>query len=95
MIFFGKSQTEAAKMLLERVAYPLKTSVLLAGIEKGGVKVGGKNEIVKKQNLYTILNRSPEFGRAARDTWGLIGWPGISKKSAEEENGKKSEATEE
>lgn len=93
MIFFGKSQTEAAKLLLERVGYPLKTAIVLAGVEKGGVKVGGKTETVKKQNLYTILNRSPEFGRVARDTWGLIGWPGVSKKSADEpaENGKKAD----
>lgn len=87
MIFFGKSQPDASKLLLERVGYPLTTGQLLAGIEKGGVKVGGKNEQAKKYNLYTILNRSPEFARVARDTWALVGWPGVSKKSAADEDG--------
>jgi hypothetical protein len=81
MIFFNKSQPEAAKAYLEMAGYPLTTPQIMAGIEKGGVKVGGKTEKAKKQNLYTILNRSPEFGRVKRDTWGLAGWPGVAKKS--------------
>ena len=85
MVFFNKSQPDAAKAFLQMVGYPLATGQILVGIEKGGVKVGGKNETVKKQNLYTILNRSGEFGRVARDTWGVIGWPGVTKgKTADE-----------
>jgi hypothetical protein len=81
MIFFNKTQPDAAKMVLERVGYPLKTEQLIDAIEKGGVKVGGKTEAAKKQNFYTILNRNPEFGRAAPDTWGLAGWSGIPKRT--------------
>src|SRR5438309_7197824 len=44
MIFFNKSQPEAAKALLEMVGYPLTTAQIMAGIEKGGGKVGGKKE---------------------------------------------------
>src|SRR5271157_457756 len=40
--FFNKSQTEAAKMFLEMVTYPLRTNQIIEGIEKGGVKLGGK-----------------------------------------------------
>lgn len=79
--FYGKSQPEAAKMLLEVVGHPVKTGVILAGIEKGGLTVGGKGETEKKQNLYTILRRSKDFGRIARDTWGLVGWPGVKRKA--------------
>lgn len=84
LVFFNKSQTEAAKALLEMVGYPLTTDQLLEGIEKGGVKVGGKTPTTKKQNLYTILNRSTGFGRAARNTWGLIGWPGIAQRTVDD-----------
>lgn len=80
--FFGKSQPDAAKLMLEMVGYPLKTPVLLAGLAKGGVKVGGKTDKEQKQNLYTILQRSSDIVRVARDTWGIGGWPGVPKKSA-------------
>jgi hypothetical protein len=91
MIFFNKSQTEAAKALLEMVGYPLKTSVILEAVEKGGINVGGKSPTAKKQNFYTSLHRSPEFATIQRDTWGLTSWSGVTKKAAEEvevENGK-------
>lgn len=84
MIFFGKSQVEAAKQFLGMVGYPLTTDQILAGIEKGGLVVGGKSPAAKKQNLYTILNRSSEFARVRKDTWAIVGWPGVSKKVAEE-----------
>jgi len=80
--FFGKSQPDAAKLLLEMVGHPLRTGVILAGVEKGGVKIGGKTEKERKQNFYTILQRSSDLVRVARDTWGVVGWPGVSKKSA-------------
>ncbi len=84
MIFFNKTQTEAAKIVLEKVGYPLGTVQLMTAVEKGGVTIGGKTDLAKKQNFYTILNRHPDFGRAKRDTWGLIGWSGISKKTADD-----------
>jgi HB1, ASXL, restriction endonuclease HTH domain len=82
--FFGKTQTDAARALLEIVGHPLTTEEIMEGVEKGGVKLGGKTPKDKKQNFYTILNRSKEFGRAARNTWGIVGWPGISKSEAAE-----------
>ena len=83
MVFFGKSQPEAAKAFLEIVKYPLTTSQILEGVEKGGVNVGGKTPAAKKQNLYTILNRSSEFARVKPDTWAVVGWPGVKKTSEE------------
>jgi hypothetical protein len=84
MIFFRKSQPEAAKALLEMVGYPLKTSVMLEAVEKGGVTVGGKTQAAKKQNFYTSLHRSPDFALAKKDMWGLVIW-GLTKKASEEE----------
>jgi hypothetical protein len=88
--FFGKTQTDAAKALLEVVGHPLTTEEIMEGVEKGGVKLGGKTPKDKKQNFYTILNRSKEFGRAAKNTWGVVGWPGIVKddEADDEETGK-------
>ena len=88
MVFFNKSQPEAAKALLEMVGYPLTTAQIMEGIERGGVKVGGKDAATKKANLYSILNRSAEFGRAKKDTWGLSAWQGVSRKSDDDQNGK-------
>jgi hypothetical protein len=81
MVFFGKSQPDAAKAFLEMVRYPLTTAQILEGIEKGGVPVGGKTAVAKKQNLYTILDRNQEFVRVSKGTWALVGWPGVPKKS--------------
>jgi hypothetical protein len=84
LIFFNKSQPEAARAFLEMVGYPLKTDALLAAVEKGGVKIGGKTATAKKQNFYTILYRSADVGLADKDTWGLVTWPGVTKKTPEE-----------
>lgn len=82
LVFFGKSQPEAAKSFLQMIGYPLSTQQILDGIVKGGVVVGGKDP---KQNLYTILDRSKEFGRVSRGgIWGLTTWPGVVKKATEE-----------
>lgn len=83
--FFNKSQVEAAKLLLEMVGFPLRTASIVDGIEKGSVKVGGKSDKDKKQNLYTILHRADDFVLFAKDTWGLSTWPGAPKK--EKDNG--------
>ncbi len=79
--FFNKSQPEAAKALLESVGHPLLTQEIVDGIEKGGVSVGGKTPKDKKMNLYTILQRSSEFVRWKRDTWGIPSWPGAPKRN--------------
>jgi hypothetical protein len=84
MIFFNKSQVEAAKTFLEMVGYPLKTQLLLEAVEKGGLTIGGKTAATKKQNFYTILYRSSDIGLAAKDTWGLMSWPGVTKKAADD-----------
>lgn len=79
------------------VGYPLKTDLLLEAVEKGGRKIGGKTQAAKKQNFYTILYRSSDIGLAAKDTWGLVTWPGVTKKAvdeAESEVEKKDGATE-
>jgi hypothetical protein len=91
--FFNKSQPEAARLLLEMVQHPLRTATILECIEKGGVKVGGTTEKSKKQNLYTILSRSGQFGRAAKDTWGLPNWPGVT--PVETKSGKENDEPEE
>jgi hypothetical protein len=83
--FFNKSQPEAAKGLLEFVGHPLLTQQIVEGIEKGGVSVGGKTPKDKKMNLYTILQRSSEFVRWKRDTWGLPSWSGAPKRNEAEE----------
>lgn len=77
--FFNKSQPDAAKMLLEMIGHPLKTSAIIEGIEKGGVKVGGKTAKDKKTNLYTILHRGEDFALFGKDAWGLATWPGAKK----------------
>ena len=90
--FYGKSQPDGAKALLELVGHPLKTDQIIEGIEKGGVKLGGKTAKDKKTNLYTILHRSPGFVLIAKDTWALPGWPGVhdkEKKANDGENDKK------
>lgn len=92
MIFFNKTQTEAAKLVLEKVGYPLTTTQLMAAVEKGGLKIGGKTDTARKQNFYTILNRGSEFGRAKPDTWGLVGWSGIPKKAADDDADAESKA---
>ena len=92
--FFNKSQPDAAKLLLEMVTHPLRTATIVECIEKGGVKVGGTTAKDKKQNLYTILSRSGQFGRAAKDTWGLPNWPGVTPveiKSGKENGGNETE----
>jgi hypothetical protein len=76
--FSNMSQVDAAEKFLEAVGYPLSISVLLEGLEKGGVKIGGKAAPERRQNLATVLGRSGKFGRAARGTWGLPHWRNIT-----------------
>jgi hypothetical protein len=92
--FFGKSQPDAAKLFLEMVGYPLRTSEIIEGIERGGVKVGGKTPKDKKTNLYTILHRGEDFGLAGKDAWGLISWPGVKKEKEAKDGDAKEEKKE-
>jgi hypothetical protein len=69
-LFWGKSQTAAAKILLERVRRPLKTKVIFECLKKGGLEVGGKKPEV---NLWGILNRANDtFVLVPKAGWDLI-----------------------
>lgn len=97
-MFFGKSQPQAVKLLLERVKRPLKTRFVLECLEKGGMKVGGKKPAV---NLWGVLNRNSEtFILVRKAGWGLVEWyePGViakyrkeGGKEGEENNGNSKE----
>jgi hypothetical protein len=86
--FYGKSQPEAVKALLEHVGHPLKTEQIVEHLEKGGVTVGGNTKQKKATNLYTILHRSEDFAIVSgkRGSWGLVGWPGVKKKQDESDS---------
>lgn len=70
-LFFGKSQPQAAKLLLERVKRPLKTRVIVECLEKGGLKIGGKKPAV---NLWGVLHRDSDFILVPKAGWGLVDW---------------------
>ena len=71
-MFFGKTQPQAAKLLLERVKRPLKTRIIVECLEKGGLKVGGKKPAI---NLWGILDRGRDtFILVPKAGWGLIEW---------------------
>src|ERR1700693_4989860 len=76
--FSNMSQVDAAEKFLEMATFPLSIADVLEGLEKGGVKIGGKNAAERRQNLATVLARSGKFGRAARGTWGLPTWKNIT-----------------
>jgi hypothetical protein len=72
-MFFGKTQPQAVKMLLEKVKpRPMKTRTVIEELSKGGLVVGGKKPAV---NLWSILNRNPEtFILVPKAGWGLVEW---------------------
>lgn len=70
-LFFGKSQTQATKILLERVKRPLKVKAIVECLDKGGLKVGGKSPVV---NLWGVLNRSKDFVNVPKAGCGLSDW---------------------
>lgn len=71
-MFFGQSQPEASRLLLEKVRPPLKTRVIVDCLEKGGLKVGGKNPAT---NLWGVLNRNKEtFVLVPKAGWALAEW---------------------
>ena len=65
--FFNKSQTQAAKDLLNMAKRPLKTPVINDALTKSGMKVYGPS-------LYTAFKRSPDFVLVLPNTWGLKEW---------------------
>jgi hypothetical protein len=91
-MFFGKTQPQAAKMLLERVRpRPLKTKTIVQCLKQGGLEVGGKKPEV---NMWGILNRvSDTFILVPKAGWGLVEWydPSVIAKyrqeDAQKENG--------
>lgn len=99
-MFFGKSQPQAVKALLERVKpRPLKTRLVLEALAKGGAPIGGKKPSV---NLWGVLNRNQDtFILVPKAGWGLVDWyePSViarmrketDEKSDEEEDPKKDE----
>ena len=71
-MFFGKTQPQAARLLLERVRRALKTRVIVECLEKGGLTVGGKKPAI---NLWGILDRNREiFILVPKAGWGLVDW---------------------
>src|SRR5258708_40377779 len=69
-MFWGKSQTQAAKILLERVGRPVKTKTILECFKKGGLEVKGKQP---GPNLWKALNRaSDSFVLVPKAGWDLI-----------------------
>jgi hypothetical protein len=65
--FYGKSQTQAAKDLLNLVRRPVKTPIIGEALKKSGMKVHAPS-------LYTAFKRSPEFVLVLPNTWGLAEW---------------------
>jgi hypothetical protein len=92
-MFYGKSQTQAARLLLEQVRpRPIPTKVIAACFKKGGLEIGGKKPLV---NLWGSLDRDEDFLLIPKAGWTLAEWHPASvvvqsrknrgKKSAEEE----------
>ena len=83
--FFNKSQTQAAKELLNLAKRPLKTPVLSEALTKSGMKV-------LTTSLYTTFKRSPDFVLVLPNTWGLKEWyPGGIKTIKPEKKSKRRE----
>lgn len=96
-MFWGKSQTQAVKMLLERVRRPVKLKTIIECLSKGGLEIGGKNP---NTNLWSVLNRANEtFVIVPKAGWGLIDWYDASviakmRKESVKENGDEEEKSE-
>lgn len=94
-LFFGKSQPQAVKLLLERVKRPLKMRAVMECLEKGGLKIGGKEPNV---NLWGVLNRNADiFIRVPKAGWGLVEWyePSVIAKYRKEGGSKEGDETKE
>jgi hypothetical protein len=65
------SQPEAIRAFLGKFGKPLKTGEIMAGLLKGGVKLGGSDPIKQKNNVSTILTRMEGVVRVGRGAWAL------------------------
>ncbi|MBI3059089.1 MAG: hypothetical protein HYY81_07245 [Deltaproteobacteria bacterium] len=65
--FHGKSQTQAAKDLLNTSRRPLKTPIIMEALVKAGMTA-------RLSSLYTAFKRSPDFILVGRNLWGLKEW---------------------
>jgi len=90
-MFFGKTQPQAVKALLDKMKpRPVKTKTIVDCLKKGGLEVGGKKPEV---NLWGVLNRSSDtFILVPKAGWGLVEWydPSViakMRKEAPKENG--------
>ena len=71
-MFFGKSQPNAAKALLDRVKRPMKLKPIIECLQKGGCTVGGKNPV---SNMWSVLSRNEDvFVMVPKAGWGLVDW---------------------
>lgn len=83
--FVGKSQIAATKIFLQRYGFPLSTDLLIQGLEKGGLVLGGATLDKKKANYATILTRAEGVTRVGRGHWNL-GTRDKAKSAKEKEN---------
>lgn len=72
-MFFGKTQSQSAELLLEKVGRPFKTKLIWECFQKGGLSAkGGKQPLA---NLWGILDRNKEtFVLVPKAGWGLVKW---------------------
>lgn len=80
--FYGQSATKATKALMAKLGRtrPLKTTEIFEAIKKGGVGISNI------EVLYKSLQRSDDFLRVAKGTWGLAEWyPERVRKNARKE----------
>src|SRR5207253_3072858 len=56
-MFFGKTQPEAVEVLLREIRRPIKTRVIAACLEKGGLPLKSKKPLV---NLWGALRRNAD-----------------------------------
>lgn len=65
--FHGRSQTQAAKDLLNISRRPLKTPIITEALTRAGMTV-------RLSSLYTAFKRSPDFILVGPNLWGLKEW---------------------
>jgi hypothetical protein len=97
-MFFGRSQPQAVKLFLERMKpRPQRIKTILEALEKGGLKVGGKNPA---PNIWKALKQNEDtFVNVPKAGWGLTEWYDPSSlakmrrgQESPDENGQKGEA---
>jgi hypothetical protein len=69
--FSGMAVTQAARVFLQRIGRNEKTPVILAAIQKGGVRVGGVSPALKAARIYTAMKRHSAFVALGKNYWDL------------------------